>query len=111
MAGFDCCGGGDKAGELLDNWLECLEPPAEARMVNKIWIKSGHTLKDLVDVSTFPPKVNEGLYAEIMKLYPKDGILFNDGTGSGPDMTREEWIAATGADPLAQLAWQRRTKK
>lgn len=110
MTGFNCCGEGDKAGELLDNWLECLKPPAEAKMANKIWIKSGHTLNDLVDTSIFPPKINEGLYAEIMKLYPKDGILFNDGTGSGPDMTREEWIATLGADPLAQLAWQRRER-
>ncbi len=110
MTGFDCCEGGDKADELIENWLPCIEPPAEAKMVNKIWIKTGHALKDLVDASVFPPKVNEGLYAEIMKLYPDDGILFNDGTGSGSDMTREEWQKSNGADPLAQLAWQRRQR-
>jgi len=89
-------------------WLACPEPPAEAKMVNSAIIRSGHSLKDLVDVSVFPPRINEELYKAITSMYPKDGILFTDGTGEGVQMTREEWQKVNNADPLAQLAWQRR---
>ncbi|MDI9400063.1 MAG: hypothetical protein QM433_11070 [Euryarchaeota archaeon] len=93
--------------ENEDGWLECPKPPADAEMVNGMWSKAGFTIRDLVDTSTFPPKVNEALYKAIMTLYPDDGVLFYAGTGN-KGMTREAWIKAKGVDPLAQLAWQRR---
>ena len=93
--------------ENEDNWLECPKPPAEAEMVNGMWSKAGFTVRDLVDTSSFPPKINEALYKAIMTLYPEDGILFYAGTGDA-GMTREDWNETKGADPLAQLAWQRR---
>lgn len=90
-----------------DSWLECPKPPAEADMCNGMWSKAGFTIRDLVDTSAFPPKVNETLYNAIMTLYPEDGIMFYAGTGD-KGLTRENWIETKGADPLAQLAWQRR---
>ena len=106
---------GDKMADEYDEtkpdmtgWLACPEPPAEARMVNTIKLNSGHSLKELVDVDAFPPLVNEDLYRQIMAMYPGDGVLFTDGTGGGAEMTREAWQKLYGADPLVQIAWQRR---
>lgn len=93
-----------------EGWLACPEPPEEAFMVAGMWSKSGHTLKDFVDTSVFPPLVNEKLFADVIKMYGEKGVLFKDGSGSkGRGISRKAWMEAhDGQDPLAQLAWARK---
>lgn len=120
-AGTSSCDGSciDEIDPNTEGWLSCaeLQLPPEFRMVNGMWSESGHSEKDFVDTSSFPPKVNEGLYLQVVALFGQEGVLFGDGnTPATKGITREAWkkrsLEESGAelDPLVQLAWQRKNQ-
>ena len=126
----DECNCGDKSGTFgkcdpcpdkikpeTEGWISCAELPLppEFTMVNGLWSKSGHGLSDFVDTSAFPPKINEGLYLQVVALFGPEGVLFGDGsTPAAKGISRAAWkkrsLEESGVelDPLAMLAWQRR---